>query len=212
MPRFAGMSRKAGLRHLPMKEAVIKKKINLIFLLSLLVATAPACNFPSVTPTPTIDIYATVTAMIALTQAGTQPPPTVATVFTSTSIVTPTIAQTLPPSVPVVSVSVDTNCRAGPGIVYDRLAGLFVGEKAEVVGKYTSVTPGYWIVRIGSVTCWLWGQYANVEGNTANLQEMVPPPSPTPTFTPTPTITPTITQTATMTNTPTATVSATSAP
>lgn len=186
----------------------MKKNKGLIFLVSVLAAAALACNFPSVTPTPTIDVYATVTSMIALTQGGAQTPTVAVTQFTNTPVLTPTITLTFPPSVPTVSVSVDTNCRAGPGIVYDRLAGLFVGEKAEVIGKYTSVTPAYWIVRIGSVTCWLWGQYATVEGNTANLPEMVPPPSPTPTFTPTPTITPT----ATITNTPTATSSATSQP
>lgn len=190
----------------------MKKNKGLIFLVSALAAAALACNFPSVTTTPTIDVYGTVTSMIALTQGVTQTPPTARIEFTDTAIKTPTITLTFPPSVPMVSVSVDTNCRAGPGIVYDRLAGLFVGEKAEVVGKYTSVTPAYWIVRIGSVTCWLWGQYATVEGNTANLPEMVPPPSPTPTFTLTPTITPTGTPTATSTNTPTATSSATSSP
>jgi hypothetical protein len=112
----------------------------------------------------------------------------------------------------MVSVSVDTNCRTGPGIVYDRLTGLFVGEKAEVIGKFTSVSPPYWIIRKDSVTCWLWGQYASVEGNTANLPEMVPPPSPTPTRTPTPSVTPTIAQTGTTTNTPTTTATASPTP
>jgi uncharacterized protein YgiM (DUF1202 family) len=197
---------------LPGKESVLKKNKGLVFLVGMLAAAALACNFPSVTPTPTVDVYGTVTAMIALTQGAGQTPAAAATVFTSTTFSTPTVALTLPPSVPVVSVSVDTNCRAGPGIAYDRLAGLFVGEKAEVIGKYTSVSPAYWIVRIGSATCWLWGQYATVEGNTANLPEMAPPPSPTPTNTPTPTLTPTITQTPTVTSTPSATASITTTP
>lgn len=183
----------------------MKKNKGLIFLVSMLAAATLACNFPSVTPTPTVDVYATVTSMIALSQGITQTPPTVGIGFTATTALTPTITFTLPPSVPTVSVSVDTNCRTGPGVVYERLTGLFVGERAEVIGKYTSVTPNYWIIKKGSVTCWLWGQYATVEGNTSNLPEMVPPPSPTPTFTPTPTVTPTITLTATITNTPTVT-------
>jgi uncharacterized protein YgiM (DUF1202 family) len=183
----------------------MKKNKGLVFMLSSLIAAALACNFPSVTPTPTLDVDATLTSF-ALTQGlGQTSSPTAVIEFTSTPILTPTVTSTLPPSVPTISVSVDTNCRTGPGVNYDRLAGLFVGETAEVIGKYTSVTPNYWIIRKGSVTCWLWGQYATVEGNTANLPEMVPPPSPTPTFTPTPTITPTITQTGTVTNTPTST-------
>jgi uncharacterized protein YgiM (DUF1202 family) len=91
----------------------------------------------------------------------------------------------------MVSVSVNTNCRTGPGIVYDYLLALLVGEKAKVVGKYTSVTPTYWVIEKGSITCWLYGQYATVEGDTSGLPEMVPPPSPTPAPTDTPTATPT---------------------
>lgn len=186
----------------------MKKNKGLVFLFSILAAAALACNFPTVTPTPTLDVDATLTSF-ALTQETGQTSPTAVIEFTSTAVLTPTVTSTLPPSVPTVSVSVDTNCRTGPGVSYDRLAGLFVGEKAEVIGKYTSVSPNYWVIRKGSVTCWLWGRYATVEGNTANLPEMVPPPSPTPTFTPTPSVTPTITSTATPTNTPTNTPTAT---
>jgi len=95
----------------------------------------------------------------------------------------------------MVSVSVATNCRTGPGVAYDYLTALLVGEKAEIVGKYTSVSPPYYVVKIGSVTCWLWGEYAIVEGDLSTVPEMVPPPSPTPTSTDTPTPTPTPTAT-----------------
>ncbi len=182
----------------------MKKNKALLFLFSVLISAALACNFPTVTPTPTLDVDATLTSF-AFTQEVGSTPATAAIVFTSTSILTPTVTSTLPPSVPTVSVSVDTNCRTGPGVNYDLLTGLFVGETAEVVGKYTSVTPNYWVIKKGSATCWLWGQYATVQGNTGNLPEMTPPPSPTPTFTPTPTLTPTITQTGTATATPTVT-------
>ena len=178
--------------------------MSLVFLVSVLAVTASACNFPTVTPTPTPDIFGTVT-VLALTQATVGTPPTPGFELSATASVSPTITLTLPPSVPSVSVSVDTNCRTGPGVNYDLVGGLFVGEQAEVVGKYTTVSPAYWVIRKGTVTCWLWGQYATVEGNTANIPEMVPPPSPTPTFTPTPSNTPTITPTPTMTHTPTVT-------
>ena len=167
----------------------MKKHKGIVFLFSMLLAMAIACNLPSVTPTPTVDVDATITSL-ALTQAGQSPPVGVPT-FTPTITLTPTITPTLPPSVPMVSVSVDTNCRTGPGVVYDYLTGLLVGEKAEVVGKYTSVSPTYWVIKKGSITCWLYGQYATVEGDTSSLPEMVPPPSPTPVPTDTPTATPT---------------------
>lgn len=178
----------------------MKKYQSLSFLFSILIIAALACNLPSTVPTPTqlADVDATLTSL-ALTQAAVQkPPPAVETEFTTTITLTPMITLTLPPSVPTVSVSVNTNCRAGPGVVYDYLAALLVGEKAEVVGKYTTVSPSYWIIKKGSITCWLWGQYATVEGDTSKLPEMTPPPSPTPTSTPTATLTPT----ATATNTP----------
>lgn len=188
----------------------MKKNKGLMFLCAMLLVSAFACNFPAITPTltPSPDIDATVTAF-ALTQGIVETQLPTSTDFITVTVVltpvTPTITSTVPPSVPMVSVSVDTNCRTGPGVVYDRLTGLFVGETAEVIGKYTAVTPNYWIIRKGTTTCWLWGQYATVTGNTANLPEMVPPPSPTPTKTPTQTITPTITQTGTPTSTPTIT-------
>jgi len=176
----------------------MRKNIGILFLFSILFIVMLACNLPSAIPTPPpVDIDATQTSL-ALTETAVvgenqlvieQP------VFTATPMVTltPTITPTLPPSVPMVSVSVDTNCRAGPGTVYEYLTGLLVGEKAEIIGKYTSTSPVYWIIKKGAITCWLWGKYATVEGDTSNLPEMTPPPTPTPSLTNTPTATPTAT-------------------
>jgi hypothetical protein len=127
----------------------------------------------------------------ALTQAaagGNLPTFTPQPQFTPTITATPTITLTSTSSVPMVSVSLATNCRTGPGVTYDYLTALLVGETAEVVGKYTSVSPPYWVIKKGSLTCWLWGEYATVVGDTSGIPEMVPPPSPTP---PPPTATPT---------------------
>ena len=168
----------------------MKKHKGIVFLFGIMIIIALACNFPSVTPAPTFDMDATLTSL-ALTLVGQDSTASLPTVTPTTIPSTPTITSTLPPSIPMVSVSVDTNCRTGPGVVYDYLTGLSVGEKAEVVGKYTSVTPTYWVIKKGSITCWLYGQYATVEGDTSNLPEMVPPPSPTPVPTDTPTATPT---------------------
>jgi hypothetical protein len=109
-------------------------------------------------------------------------------VITDTPTITPspTITLTPTPSVPVVSVSVDTNCRRGPGPPFDIIGALLVGGQAEVVG--VAENGGYWIIknpnRAGE--CWLWGNYATVEGQTAGLPRFTPPPTPTPSFTPTP--------------------------
>jgi len=150
-----------------------------------------ACSISQTTPTPDApsgEMIATSVAqtLIANGQAlpdtsppaqlptMTPPPPPSAIPFTPTAASSPT------PAVPMISVSEDTNCRTGPGKVYDYVGALMVGEKAEVVGKNTP--SNYWIIKNPdrSGTCWLWGYYATVVGNTANLQEYVPPPTPTP--------------------------------
>jgi len=191
MPKHDFFSKKErGMKH---------KRIYLSF--GFLVILALACNMPSLqgapppAPPPGGDagIIGTQTSL-ALTQAALgadpnpnpNPPPESSPEATATETSTPTVTLTGTPTTPMVSVSLDTNCRTGPGIIYDYLTFLPVGEKAEVIGKYTSVSPTYWIIKKGGITCWLWGQYATVEGNVAALPEMIPPPSPTPTFTPTP--------------------------
>jgi len=91
-----------------------------------------------------------------------------------------TITLTASPSIPVVSVSVGTNCRSGPSKSYDVLGVLLAGKTAEVVGKNTETN--YWIIKNpeSSGTCWLLGEYATVSGNVAALQEYAIPPTPTP--------------------------------
>ncbi len=105
--------------------------------------------------------------------------------FTPTPSMTPTITSTATPSVPMVKVSQNTNCRTGDSTAYDLIGALLVGETAEVVGR--SAAGDYWIIqnpdRAG--TCWLWGNYATVSGDTSGLPVMTPPPTPTPSNTPT---------------------------
>lgn len=93
-------------------------------------------------------------------------------------------------SFPIVSVSTDTNCRIGPGQVYQLKGALLVGEKADIVARDPS---GYfWYIENPDKPgefCWLWGNYAAIEGDTSKLPVFTPIPPPT--FTPTATSTPT---------------------
>lgn len=173
----------------------MKKHKSILFLVCVLVFVVQACNLPSAQPALTppagaVDVIATQTSLVLTQEAALgQNPPPVQPEFTATIIQTPMITPTGTLSIPMVSVSVDTNCRTGPGVIYDYLTALSVGEKAEVIGKYTTISPNYWVIKKGSNTCWLWGQYATVEGNINNIPEIVPPPSPTPTATSTATAT-----------------------
>lgn len=94
---------------------------------------------------------------------------------------TPSITLSPTASVPMVTVSVETNCRTGPGAPFDIIAVLPIGSPAEVIGRNSSGNT--WIIRLPSnpgVTCWLWGQYATVTGNTTGLPIYADPPTPTP--------------------------------
>ena len=107
--------------------------------------------------------------------------------LTFTPSFTPTPTFTLTPVVPVVSVSQQTNCRSGPGTAYDVLGYFNVDQTAELVGH--NALSDYWIIELPSnpaVTCWVWGKYASVIGDTSGLPVKDPPPTPTPLFTPTP--------------------------
>ncbi len=185
-----------------------------IFILAL-IAGSIACNLPGASPTELpageseTAIAGTVAARIALTSTveasatqvspvATNPPLASATVPGVSA--TPTLARTATPAVPLVSVSVNTNCRSGPARVYDYLGALLVGETEEVVAQ--STVPNYWYItnpdRPGGF-CYLWGEHATVVGDTQNLPEFTPLPSPTATNTPTPSYTPTPSSTPNLT-------------
>lgn len=110
-------------------------------------------------------------------QTFTPAPPS----FTPTQTLTSTPIFSATPLVPLVSVSLATNCRIGPGRIYDRVGALLDGEVAEVYGR--NAAGDYWYIRNPDVTngfCWLWGEYATVSGNTSVLAVFTPPPTPTP--------------------------------
>ncbi|MBT3336329.1 MAG: SH3 domain-containing protein [Anaerolineae bacterium] len=164
---------------------MFNKKI--LFLLSTSLILILACSIDINTAVPTevpvgnavaTSVAATLQANAAIPNpisAPTQPPPPPA-VFTPTVVLSPT------PSVPIASVSVDTNCRTGPGQDYEIIGALTVGEKAEIVGKRTSHE--YWVIKNPDRNgeCWLWGYYAMVAGDTSSLREYdIPePPLPSP--------------------------------
>lgn len=76
-----------------------------------------------------------------------------------------------------VSVSTATNCRTGPDINYSLVLTFQPGATAEVVGKYSP--SNYWIINTPTGgTCWLWGAYASVQGDTSTLPEIAAPPPP----------------------------------
>ena len=75
-------------------------------------------------------------------------PPTDTVMPSATNTLAPTATFTFTPSptdsTPMVSVSLDTNCRAGPGMSYDNIGALRVGERAKIAAR--AETGFYWII------------------------------------------------------------------
>ena len=183
----------------------MRKSTPILVSMSLLLIFAQACGVPNF-PAPTDDLNSLGTAVMSTMIAGATQ--TAVSGLTPTSLISPsplatstpefptaTFTATLSPTpvftstpvftatstTPQVSVSVATNCRAGPGRIYDRLGGLQVGQVAEVIGR--NPTNNYWYIRNPGTSngfCWLWGEYATVTGNFAALPVLTPPPTPTP--------------------------------
>jgi len=81
---------------------------------------------------------------------------------------TPTPIYSPTPAVPIIEVSLDSNCRTGPGKVYDR---------GSVLNYWVVDNPDY-----PGHECWLWGKYATVSGDTSHLpiRSIAPTPIPSP--------------------------------
>ena len=193
------------------------RPLNNIFIITLLAAlTLQACNLPEGVDPNAPDFALTVTANAAMIEtalaSGELPPEAQGLPATedpalplTEEVVIP--AAVLPPAVGdvTVTVSVATNCRQGPGTAFANVYGMPVGQVAKVVAKNSY--SGYWIIEIpgqNGKTCWLWGQYATINGDTASLKDVVTPTSvatqtPTATATLRATLTPTATNTSTVT-------------
>jgi len=84
---------------------------------------------------------------------------------------------------PPISVAVATNCRTGPSADYNIVLAFLPGQTALIIGKYTPAN--YWVIQtMNGYTCWLWGQYASIDGDTSSIPDYPVPPLPTPTHTP----------------------------
>jgi uncharacterized protein YraI len=167
----------------------------------ILIVLASACSLPGGAPAPAaantsapataVPVDAQVAQMVAQTlaaqtvaannvAASPNAQPTNTPEFTFTPSLTPTMTFTDTPAVPMVSVSVNTNCRSGPGDPYAILGVLMVGQPAEVVGRtpYTDTL----IIKLppNGTLCWMSLLYATVNGDITKLPVATIPASPTP--------------------------------
>jgi hypothetical protein len=171
----------------------MRKLTPILLAVSVLLIVSLACGLPSA-PTQDVNSILETAIMQTMVSALTQtaqvivpvdivetPTAAFTPIFTPTETLTPSPVFTATAMIPQVSVSVATNCRVGPGKVYDRVGALLVGQVADVVGR--DYTGNYWYIRKPNQSngfCWLWGEYATLTGNFAALPMFTPPPTPTP--------------------------------
>ena len=142
-----------------------------------------ACAAPNSDQSGAINtaVAGTVQSLPTVPSATSTQPPSQTPTASNTPVPTETETPTPPP--PIASVSSATNCRTGPGTSYKLVTSILPGQIAEVAGR-TDVE-GFWYVTNPANSaeyCWLWGEYATVEGDTSRLPIVTPEPSPTPQF------------------------------
>jgi hypothetical protein len=167
---------------------VTRKSFSLFFsflCIFVLVACIPTTPVP---PPPDVAITLTVQAIqlewFTQTAQALQAQPIIIVV---TATPDPNLAPTTDPAVNTallattsstvtLTVSQSTNCRLGPSQDFDEIGSLGPGQIAEVVGKDTF--NNHWIIKLpdgSGKTCWLWGQYATVTGDTSTVAQMATP-------------------------------------
>ena len=165
--------------------------LKVILLLALLSMAQLFCGLFAQTNNPTANTGAIETGIAAtLVARAVSITPTVTTEqATQTSPPQPTQtesqepAQTEPviPETASISVSLDTNCRAGPSNDYQKLGYLLPGQTAVVIGRNSTRT--WWYIenpKKPGQYCWLWGEYSTLHGDISALPVTTPPPLPVP--------------------------------
>ena len=160
----------------------MRTTFKLFYLLVIGAVLLSACNMPgnaaveetaTASPRPATD-----TPEPSLTPTEAPPTDTPTETATETPLSTPT--ETATPVPPMAEVNRESNCRVGPGGVYDLVATYQAEKILEVVAK--DLGGGYWFVRNPDVPeeqCYLLGQNITITGDTASLPQFTPRPSPT---------------------------------
>ncbi len=153
-------------------------RLSCLLLTGILALTS--CNMPA--NNPAVDVP-TQTDLPTATQppvATETPLPSDTPTATATETPVSEPSETPTPEVPKAEVVRETNCRIGPGGLYDLVAKYPVGQALEVVAK--DLGGGYWFVRNPDKSeepCYLLAQNIKITGDTSALPQLTPLPSPT---------------------------------
>jgi hypothetical protein len=149
-------------------------------LLTIGLLVLSACNMPTgdaATKIPSETDTPKAMTTIAATATLTKLVPTATITLTATETPLPESATPEPVIAKVVR---ESNCRVGPGSLYDLVARYQVGQMLEVVAKDLGNT--YWFVKnpeSPEEQCYLLAQNVTISGETTALPRFTPLPSPT---------------------------------
>jgi hypothetical protein len=152
-------------------------------LLIIVASVLSACNLPAGNGTPEAIVQVEQTETVTVIElAATQTPvvPTDAPTVTPTETLTPEPSATASPEPPMAKVVRESNCRIGPGGLYELVATYQVGQMLEVAAR--DLGGGYWFVKNAEKPeeqCYLLAQNITISGETTALPKYTPPPSPT---------------------------------
>ncbi len=143
----------------------------------LLIFSLTACTLPNAAPAPAEGTNTPQAATETLTPLPSlTPTPEVS----PTASATPEPSETATPEIIMAEFVKETNCRLGPGAMYERLATFQSGVKAEVVAQ--DLGGGYVYIRNPEKPeeiCSVPSANLKIEGSTSGLPAFTPPPSPT---------------------------------
>jgi hypothetical protein len=174
---------------------MVSKRKRFIYSILALVFVGLACGIPTTTSEPTAttgpNLEATLLAITVQAIEALQTEQAAPQAAVTTAVQAPADAQAptntpIPaaqaaastPGKPTLSVSVNTNCRSGPGLKYTITGSIAVGGSSEVVAKAPSPEP-YVIIKNpgGGADCWAWLQHATITGDISSLP-VLPVPKP----------------------------------
>jgi len=155
----------------------------LILVLICFTVVLAACDLPTRNasqPTQALDMSLVGTIAAATLQAMATQTPTLTPLPAITS--TPTLTMTITPTFakPILSFNGNTNCRKGPGEIYDVVTVLRSGTDVEAVGHLDKTN--YWLVKMpdSAETCWASADFAQTSGSVQALPTVTAPPTSTP--------------------------------
>lgn len=176
---------------LPATATLTAEDPNAVFTqVAMTVIAEMTLNAPTATETPTEDSVSASSGAEVGDGVEAQPSPT-EDLPTDTPIPSITAEED---GEPMISASINTNCRYGPDPYWEIEGYLLVGEESVVHGK--SPNSYWWYIENPSLAgdfCWVWSETTTVTGDLDGIKVVQPPSTPTPT--PTNTLTPTPTET-----------------